>query len=322
LEKCLRLQWGRRLRALLLAGLVRALVRQAGGTSLQMQEVAAVPLVQELLGLGEERDLGQLLREAAGLRVVGDGCSVEVQGGTEAASGRSDDWGAIGAGRGLRAMRWRLHTLMGHEDSRERMLDEISKAYVEEGDAGGKWDVGVALSAAYQSAGYTKARFEQQEVQMARAKDLYERALRMRLDTLGEHHPATASTLLSVWNFNTHNVVMFDRALRIFKATLGQHPATACAMMAIGNQYDGKNTIKLFEQALGIYERTVGRMHRFTASAIKCMCEKYYIFGDFVKAEVLGMEALHIFTKTLGHDHKETNEARDILSKIRKARGR
>lgn len=92
-EKCLRLQWGRRWRALLLAGLVRALVRQAGGTSVRMQEVAAMALVQELVGLGEERDLEQLLREAAGLRVVGDDVMVVAEGGTEAAVGWSDDRG-------------------------------------------------------------------------------------------------------------------------------------------------------------------------------------------------------------------------------------
>ena len=327
-EKCLGLQWGRRWRALLLAGLVRAVVRQAGGTSARMQEVAAVALVQELVGLGEERDLGQLLREAAGLRVVGDDVIVEAEGGAEAAVGWSDDGGASGAGRGLRAMRWRLHTLTGHAESRERMMDEIGGVHGVEAEAGDKWAAGVALGAACQSAAYVYNGPETLDKKIA----AYERAVRMRLDALGEQHPDTAATLASIGTAYSDKgnydmaIMLRERALRILKDALGQHPTTAKTMsnigVAYGNKGQHKKAIELHEQALRIYERTVGRMHRKASYAISCMSSAYYNLGDLVKAEELGKEALVIREKTLGPDHELTKEARDGLDNTQKAKSR
>ena len=82
---------------------------------------------------------------------------------------------------------------------------------------------------------------------------------------------------------------------------------------AYGHKGQYKKAIELFEQALRIYERTVGRMHRQAAYAIACMCTAYYHLGDLVKAEELGKEALVIYEKTLGPDHEKTKEARDRL---------
>ena len=80
--------------------------------------------------------------------------------------------------------------------------------------------------------------------------------------------------------------------------------------------------MELYEQALRIYERTVGRMHRDAASAILNMSTAYHWLGDLVKAEELRKQALVINEKTLGPDHKETKEARDSLDNIQKAKSR
>ncbi len=82
LGKCLGSQWGWCARALMLARLVRAHVQEEGGVPLPMHAVAAVPLIQDVAGLGQEHDVAQLLCGARGLRVVedgGGGCSVEVE---------------------------------------------------------------------------------------------------------------------------------------------------------------------------------------------------------------------------------------------------
>ena len=83
-----------------------------------------------------------------------------------------------------------------------------------------------------------------------------------------------------------------------------------------------KKAIELHEQALRIYERTVGRMQCDAAYAILCMSIAYNNLGDLVKAEELGKEALHIYEKTLGPDHEWTKKARDELDIIQKAKSR
>ena len=65
-------------------------------------------------------------------------------------------------------------------------------------------------------------------------------------------------------------ILLHERALRIEKDALGQHPTThtvtAQTMSSMGASYgeqgQNKKAIELYEQALRIYERTVGRMHR------------------------------------------------------------
>ena len=125
-------------------------------------------------------------------------------------------------------------------------------------------------------------------------------------------------------------ILLHERALRIEKDALGQHPTThtvtAQTMSSMGAAYSSKGhtkkAIELYEQALGIYDRTVGRMHRDAATVIFSMSTSYAKLGDFVKAEELGVEALRIYEETLGHDHEKTKEARDNLANIRKGKRR
>jgi tetratricopeptide (TPR) repeat protein len=221
-------------------------------------------------------------------------------------------------------MRWRLHRLRGTVESYERMMDEIRGVYDGEAEGGGRWEVGVALGAACHRVGNSLDEKKWQE-----SISVFERALRMRLDTLGEQHPATAATLQNMGaaygSMGSHDtaIMLYERALRIFKDELGLHPRTADTMTNIGTACgDEKKAIELFEQALRIYERTVGRMHREAADAILNMSAAYYNLGELVKAEELGREAEVIYMKTLGPDHEKTKEARDRLSTIQKATGR
>jgi hypothetical protein len=110
LRKCLESYWGPGAQASLVARLVHAHVMQEGCTSpegktLPMQAVAAVPLIKDIVGFRgvAERDLGQLLKDACGLRIVDDGCggsSVLAQGGGGAAGEGDDDVGGGGGGGG------------------------------------------------------------------------------------------------------------------------------------------------------------------------------------------------------------------------------
>jgi tetratricopeptide (TPR) repeat protein len=331
LVKCLGSQWGRSARALLLARLVRAHVQEEGGTPLLVHAVAAVPLIQDVAGLGQEHDVAQLLRGAHGLRMLDDGgggCRVEVEEEAGAAEGRGGDGRLVEGEQRLRAMRWRWHRLMGYVESRERMMDEIGGVYDGEAEGGGRWEVGVALGAACDKVGYSyclKKRWKE-------AISVRERALRMRLDTLGEQHPATAGTLESMgttygnMGSDDTDIMWYERALRIEKDTLGLHPSTARTIERMGSRCNDmgqhEKAIELLEQALRIYERTVGRMHREAADVIFDMSTAYYNLGELVKAEELGREAVAIREKTLGHDHESTKKARDKLLIILKAKAK
>ena len=120
--------------------------------------------------------------------------------------------------------------------------------------------------------------------------------------------------------------MLYERALRIEKDTLGPHPATAVTMSSMGAAYDKKGqnekAIELFQQALRIYESTVGRMHRHAAEAIFNMSTAYYNMGDFARAEELGLEAEDIYTKTLGKDHEETKMACESLEITRQQKAK
>jgi tetratricopeptide (TPR) repeat protein len=221
-------------------------------------------------------------------------------------------------------MRWKLHTFRGgHVESFDRMMREIGEEHAAEAEGGGKWQLGVALGAACHAAGQS---YNGQKM-WDKGKAAYERALRLRLDALGEQHPATAGTLQSLgatygyMGDQGSAIMLCERALRIYKDTLGPHPDTAGTMSNMGAAYDrkgqSKEAIELYQQALRIYESTVGRMHRHAAEAIHWMSTAYYKLGDFARAEELGLEAEKIYEETLGKDHKETKEARDNLAAIR-----
>ncbi len=92
-------------------------------------------------------------------------------------------------------------------------------------------------------------------------------------------------------------------------------------MSSMGAVYSHKGqyekAFELCEQALRIYERAVGRKHRYAAYAITEMHTAYFNLGDLVKAEELGKEALDIRKETLGPDREETKKARDNLDMTR-----
>jgi tetratricopeptide (TPR) repeat protein len=208
------------------------------------------------------------------------------------------------------------------------MMDEIGGVYDGEAEGGGRWEVGVALGAACDRVG--SSYFDEKKWQ--ESISVRERALRMLLDTLGEQHPATAATLANMgvaygyMGSDDTAIMLYERALRIEKDTLGLHPRTAASIQSMGAAYSRKGQLKkaieLYEQALRIYERTVGRMHRDAARAILNMSTPYYKLGEFVKAEELGREAEEIYTKTLGPDHELTKQAREQLLIIQKAKAK
>ncbi len=211
--------------------------------------------------------------------------------------------------------------------SLDRIMDEIRTVYIAEAEGVGKWEVGVALGAACQKAGMF-----QDGLKFKMSSSAYGHALKMRLKMLGEKHPETGRTLAYMGVAHRHESVrdtaieFHERALWIFKDTLGLHPATAYVMSNMGAAYSKKGrhkeAIELCEQALRIHERTVGRTHRIAVLAIYNLINAHRGNGDFAKAEKLGQEALDIRTKMLGPDHEETTWSRSKLVSIQQEKAR
>ena len=95
-------------------------------------------------------------------------------------------------------------------------------------------------------------------------------------------------------------------------------------MSGLGVAYDKKGqhreAIEQFERALRIYERTVDRMHHDTARVLLSMSMAFKHLCDYEMAEELGLQAVDIFTRTLGRNHRQTKEARELLGIIQMLR--
>ena len=214
--------------------------------------------------------------------------------------------------------------MRGNLELRQKVIKEIQTARDAEKEESKLWMIGVALGSAFRSAAASyrdKQMFDE-------ANTAYCNALEMLESTLGKQHPATAGTLASMGatlidagNLDTA-IDCFKRALSVEIDILGQHPSTAGTMSSLGAAYGHQDkyedAIKMLEQALGIYECTVGRMHRDAATAICIMRTCYYYLHNLDMAEQLALEALDIYTKTLGPNHEETVEASKNLESIRK----
>jgi len=276
--------------------------------------------------------VAQLLRGARGLRVVDDGgggCRVEVEEEAATAEGRGGDGGLVGGRWRLRAMRWRWHTLRGHVESCERMMDEIGGCMTgrRRAGAGGKSAWRLAPRVIELDTATSKKRSGRRSISVLK------RALRMRLDTLGEQHPATASTLTSMGAahryMGSHDtaIMLYERALRIKKIHSGCIHTLQATIQNMGAAYCDKGQARRrrlscsSKRCAYTSARWAGCISNATG-AILYMSVAYYKLGDLVKAEELGREAVDIREKTLGQEDKLTKQAREELLIILKAKGK
>jgi tetratricopeptide (TPR) repeat protein len=327
LRKCLSAYWSASTHASLVTHLVHALVTEEGSTSslgktMPMQAIAAKTLIGDVIGLRPDFGLIKCLQHrCAESRLVVENGGKSVR--TIGDAAREEDWVvSFGFRLHLRAMRWRFHTLKGNEVSFKQVISEILDVYDAQEEGADKWEVGVALGTAFHS-----ARFNSRPETRGQQIDAYERALCLRLDTLGELHPATAATLKALACLYHETgaydsaIMLTERALRIERAIVGLHPSTAETMISLGASYGKKKgmdkEIELYEQALRIYEGAFGKMHPLAANVIYNMGTLHENLGDLQKAEEMMQESLDIRTITLGPEHKDTIKANDGLRSFR-----
>jgi hypothetical protein len=302
----------------LIADLVFGHLIKGGHTAkergMELKAILELPYIKDVADCYNS-NLRQCLIDQGRLVIQDDGSSVHA---VELLEGNH---GKAVCDRHLRTMRWRFHTLCGNKSSDENMLSEILGVYNTEDEATGRWEVGVALGAAYYSVGVSCYQLDAQKEILS-----FEQSLRIRLDTLGEQHPDTASTLASLavpyqkQGKHDEEKSLTERALRIYNNVLGMHPETANAVSSLGTSYHNiakyNEAIQMLQEALHIHRNTVGMTHPFAADVIYSMSTAYYNMRNLDQALGLRLEALDIRRKTLGAEHLDTKTAFEGLKMI------
>ncbi len=214
----------------------------------------------------------------------------------------------------FRAMMWHSGMIFAtHAELISKRICEIEDAMRSAPDEGAFWDCSVALAKMLLMTGCLMSRVGEYD----EAIELYERALRIHMVTLGEMHADTASNIMSIGVSYSHlghhkrSIELYERALRIQIATLGEmHADTALSISSMGTSYSKMGqedrAIELYERALRIQIATLGDMHADTAGTISSMGSSYSKKGQEDRAIELYERALRITMATLGEMHADT----------------
>jgi tetratricopeptide (TPR) repeat protein len=146
------------------------------------------------------------------------------------------------------------------------------------------------------------------------AEQLYQRALAIREQQLGEAHPDTAFSLNDLADLYEKQgkyrdaEAFYQRALAAREQWLGPyHPDLAGSLDSLAGLYEkqGKDAEaeQLYQRALIIFEDQLGETHPNTASAISGLAGCAQDQGRYAEAEPLYQRALHIREQTLGPEH-------------------
>src|SRR5450755_4665357 len=159
------------------------------------------------------------------------------------------------------------------------------------------------------------------------AEPLLKRALSIREQQLGPHHPDTARSLNNLANLYHHQgkyqqaEPLYQRALAIREQQLGpQHPDTATSLNNLAMLYktQGKyeQTEPLYQRALAIREQQVGAQHPDTATSLNNLAMLYKTQGKYEQTEPLYQRALSIREQQLGPEHPDTATSLNNLAAL------
>ena len=158
-------------------------------------------------------------------------------------------------------MDWWRRSFRGNADSYQALISEVEVAVTMAPDAAAGWDCRVALACVQ----HLISNFLGQHGQYDRAIELLERALRIRMATLGEMHADTAATISSMGTSYGDKgqydraIELYERALRIKMATLGEmHASTAETISNMGASYNEKGQ---YDRAIEFHERALRICH-------------------------------------------------------------
>ncbi len=172
-----------------------------------------------------------------------------------------------------------------------------------------------------------------EHAQYAQAEPLYQRALVIREQVLGQNHPDTAQSLNNLAGLYdsqgrySEAEPLYQRALAICEQALGQnHPDTATSLNNLATLYDNQGRYSeaepLYRRALAICEQAMGTDHPLTATSLDNLATLYESQGRYSEAEPLYQRALAIYEQALGTDHPDTATSLNNLAELYRSQGR
>ncbi|MGA9996310.1 MAG: tetratricopeptide repeat protein [Pyrinomonadaceae bacterium] len=165
------------------------------------------------------------------------------------------------------------------------------------------------------------------------AEPLYQQALEIRKEVLGDKHPQTATILNNLallykaQSRYAEAEPLYQQALRIDKEVLGEkHPHTAIDLNNLAELYREQGRYQeaepLGQQALEIFKEALGEKHPHTATTINNLALLYKAQGYYEEAEPLYQQALEIRKEVLGDKHPDTAQSLNNLAELYRVQGR
>ncbi len=148
----------------------------------------------------------------------------------------------------------------------------------------------------------------------AEAEPLYQQALKIRKEKLGENHPDYASSInrlaylyQTVGRYSEAEPLCWQ-TVKIFKDVLGEnHPDYAASLNNLAYLYErmGRYTEAdpLYNQASKIFKEVLGKNHPNYASSLDNLANLYQRLGRYPEAEPLYQQASKIRKEKLGENH-------------------
>ncbi|MGD9100157.1 MAG: FxSxx-COOH system tetratricopeptide repeat protein, partial [Anaerolineae bacterium] len=166
----------------------------------------------------------------------------------------------------------------------------------------------------------------------AGARNVYERALAIRRQVLGERHPDTAQSLnnlgylLQAMGDLEEAQPYLEGALAIFREVLGErHPDTARSLNNLGyllqTMGDLERARPHYEEALAIFREALGENHPDTARSLNNLGYLLQAVGDLEGARPYYEGALAIQREVLGEQHPETSRSLNNIGVLLQAMG-
>ena len=230
----------------------------------------------------------------------------------------------------------------------ERTIEAVTQAFPEA--AYGNWTdcdrllphakVGLQLATADQFESKTTALllsrtgdYLRKCAQYGEAEPLYQEALAMRKQLLGNEHPDVALSLnnlaLLYFKQGRYNEVepLYQKALAMRRQLLGnEHPDVALSLNNLASLYDQQGRYNkaepLYQEALAMRKRLSGEKHPNVAVGLNNLALLFFKQGRYDEAEPLYQEALAMSKQLMGDEHPSVAVSLNNLASLYSNQGR